>query len=154
MRARLLLPLALGVAVSACGSTPTPAVSATSPEDHAQLIAKIDQFNRSIREGDKEGYGDVFVEDFVFAWSRNGQIYDREAILPNVVPTPDYAPLVDELIVRTYGDAAIANYRVRKNPDDAGARVTFSYVRIDGEWKVMASHSTKIVPPEPEETDE
>ena len=87
----------------------------------------------------------MFVDDFVFTWSRNGQIYDRESILPNVVPTPDYAPLVDEEIVRIYGDSAIVNYRVRKAEDEPGARVTFSYARVGDEWKVVASHSTPIV---------
>ena len=114
-------------------------------DDRAQLIARIDQFNSAIREGDKQKYGDVFVEDFVFTWSRDGQIYDREMILPHVVPTPDYQPLVDELIVRIYGDSAVVNYRVRKKPEDVGTRVTFSYARINGEWKVVASHSTAIV---------
>jgi len=134
MRHLLLLPL-LGSLVSC--STPA--------ADRAQLVAKIEQFNSSIREGDKQKYGDVFVEDFIFTWSRDGQIYDRATILPNVVPTPDFAPIVDELLVRTYGDSAVVNYRVRKEPEDDGVRVTFSYARIDGEWKVMASHSTAIV---------
>lgn len=139
MRRFMLLPLL--VTLVACA---TPAAS-TDAEVRELLVAKIDQFNRSIREGDRQGYADVFVEDFVFTWSRNGQIYDRETILPNVVPTPDYDPLVDELIVRIYGDAAITNYRARKNDEDAGTRVTFSYARVDDEWKVVARHSTKIV---------
>jgi hypothetical protein len=136
----LLLP-----ALVAC-ATPSAA------EDREHLVARIEQFNSAIREGDQQKYADVFVDDFVFTWSRNGQIYDREAILPNVVPTPEYDPIVDELIVRTYGDAATVTYRVRQKPEDAGARVTFSYGRIDGVWKVLASHGTKIV--EPEETED
>ena len=135
MRRHLLLPL-LG-ALAACA---TPSTSAET-DDHRQLVARIDQFNSAIREGDPEKYADVFVDDFVFTWSRNGQIYDREMILPNVVPTPDFDPTVDELIVRTYGDSAVVNYRVRRKPEDAGTRVTFSYAKIDGEWKVVASHS-------------
>lgn len=138
MRSLLLLPV---LALAACATSPTP----TAAEDRAALLAKVEQFNSAIREGDKQKYGDVFVDDFVFTWSRNGQVYDRATILPNVVPTPDFEPLVDEVIVRTYGDGAIVNYRVRKQPEDAGARVTFAYARIDGEWKVMASHSTTIV---------
>ncbi len=130
--------------VVAPATTPTPA------EDREALLARIDQFNSTIREGDKDGYADVFVDDFVFTWSRNGQIYDRESILPNVVPTPDYNPLVDEHIVRIYGDSAIVNYRVRKEEGEDGARVTFSYARIDGGWKVVASHSTPIVVDEEE----
>jgi hypothetical protein len=131
---------ALPCALVSCATPPTDAA------DRAQLIARIDQFNSAIRGGDKQQYADVFVDDFVFTWSRNGQLYDRETILPNVVPTPDFDPTVDEVIVRIYGDSAIVNYRVRKEPGDAGARVTFSYARIDGVWKVVASHSTTIVP--------
>jgi hypothetical protein len=139
MRAALLLLVAL----ASCATPGAPDAAA----DRAALVARIDQFNDAVREGDKDKYADVFVDDFVFTWSRDGQIYDREAILPNVVPTPDFAPLVDELIVRVYGDSAIVNYRVRKTPGDAGARVTFSYARIDGVWRVVASHSTPIVTP-------
>ena len=140
MRRHLLLPLI--VALASCGSTPAPADDAA---DRDQLVAKIEQFNSAIREGDKQKYADVFVDDFVFTWSRNGQIYDREMILPNVVPTPDFNPVVDEVIVRIYGDSAIVNFRVSKDPEAAGARVTFSCARIGGEWKVLASHSTTIV---------
>jgi len=127
--------------LTACGEQSAPSAAS----DHEQLIARVDQLHDAIREGDKEKYADVFVDDFVFTWSRNGQIYDRASILPNVVPTPDFAPLVDETLVRIYGDSAIVNVRVRQKPEDAGARVTFSYARIDGVWKVVASHSTPIV---------
>ncbi len=148
MRLHVLVPLILVLA-----SCATPSMSADGG-DREQLIAKIDQFNSAIREGDKQKYGDVFVEDFVFTWSRDGQIYNREMILPNVVPTPGFDPMVDELIVRIYGDSAVANYRVRKNQGDAGTRVTFSYARIDGDWKVVASHSTTIVVASEEEAED
>lgn len=143
-RARVAAPLALTASLFALTSCATRA--ATSPdEDREQLIARVDQFHDAIREGDKEKYGDVFVEDFVFTWSRNGQIYDRATILPNVVPTPDFAPLVDEALVRIFGDSATVTFRVRQKPEDAGARVTFSCARIDGVWKVVASQGTPIV---------
>ncbi len=137
------LALALAAALATCAPPTEPAADAD--RDRAALLARIEQFNSAIREGDKEKYADVFTPDFVFTWSRNGQIYDRETILPNVVPTPDYAPLVDEEIVRVHGDTAVTNYRVRKKEGDAGVRVTFSCARIDGVWKVVASHSTAIV---------
>lgn len=140
MRRRLLVPL-IGL-LAACSTQPV----AQDTDDRAQLLARVEQFNRSIREGDRQGYADVFVDDFVFTWSRNGQIYDRETILPNVVPTPDHDPVADEFIVRTYGDSAVVNFRSRKDPGDAGVRVTFSYARVGGEWKVVSSHSTAIIP--------
>lgn len=117
--------------------------------DRQQLLDKIEQFNSAIREGDKQKYSDVFTDDFIFTWSRNGRIYTREMILPNVVPTPDYQPIVDEILIRVHGDSAIVNYRVRRKEQDTGTRVTFSYSRIKGEWKVIATHSTQIVPSEP-----
>ncbi|MEM7167454.1 MAG: nuclear transport factor 2 family protein [Planctomycetota bacterium] len=119
--------------------------SSVGTGDRQRLIDKIEQFNRAIREGDKDKYASVFVADFVFTWSRDGQVYDREMILPNVVPTPDYQPIVDEIRTRIYGDSAVANYRVRRNLDDSGTRVTFAYARIGDDWKVVASHSTAIV---------
>jgi len=142
---RRLAPLLLALASCATPATPPDIADRADRADREQLVARIDQFNSAIREGDKEKYADVFVDDFVFTWSRDGQIYDREKILPNVVPTPDYDPSVDEVIVRIYGDTAVVNYRVRRRPADTGTRVTFSYARIAGEWKVLASHSTAIV---------
>lgn len=139
--------------LSAClppapGTMPAPASKHSYSEDRAGLLTTIEQFNSSIRDGDKERYGGLFVEDFLFTWSRNGQLYDRAAILPNVVPTPTHNPLIDELQVRIYGDAGVVNFRSRADDQEPGARVTFSCARIDGEWKVMASHSTLIVPEE------
>jgi hypothetical protein len=127
---------------------------ATSAEaDRRALLARVDQFHASIRDGDPDGYADLFTDDFLFTWSRDGQIYAKEVILPNVVPTPDFQPVVDEYLVRNYGKAAVVSFRVRKDPSDVGVRVTFSYVKRRGVWKVMASHSTKIVEGEPEEAD-
>jgi hypothetical protein len=141
VRSLVLLPLLL--ILTSCA---TPSTTPRSDDaDRELLIAKIEQFNSAIRAGDKAQYGDVFVEDFLFTWSRDGQIYDRATILPNVVPTPDYDPLVDEILVRIHGDSAAINYRVRMKPEDTGVRVTFSCARIDDEWKVLASQSTVIV---------
>lgn len=141
MRFVALAPLVLLAA--GCATQERPSADA----DRERLLARVTQFHDAIREGDKDAYADVFVDDFVFTWSRDGRLYDREAILPNVVPTPDFAPLVDEEIVRIRGDAAIVCFRVRKSADDTGARVTFSCARIDGAWKVLASHGTPIAAP-------
>lgn len=117
-------------------------------EDRQLLLDKIEQFNSAIREGDKEKYSDVFTDDFIFTWSRNGQNFTKEMILPNVVPTPDFNPIVDEVEMRQYGDSAIVSFRTRQKAKDAGVRVTFSYSKIKGKWKVTSSHSTIIIPPE------
>jgi hypothetical protein len=160
MRALVLLTvLSLCAACATPQTEPVAVVEETPPdpaEQRALLIQKIEDFHRSIREGDKEGYAGVFTDDFVFTWSRNGQIYDKESILPNVVPTPDFHPLVDELLVRIHGDAAVLNFRVRKSEGEGepGARVTFSCGRVGDEWKVLASHSTPIVVDEDAATDE
>ena len=131
----------------ACAKTPVvvPAAVPDASADREALVATIEQFNRAIRDGDKERYGGLFVEDFLFTWSRNGQLYDRAAILPNVVPTPTHSPLIDEVQVRIYGDTGVVNFRSRSDEQEAGVRVTFSCARIDGEWTVVASHSTPIV---------
>lgn len=149
--ARPAVLLAVPVLLAACAST------ASDPDaDRAALLARIDQFHDSIRDGDKAAYADVFTDDFLFTWSRDGQIYAPETIFPNVVPTPDLSVIVDEQLVRLHGDAAAVSFRVRKAEaaDEPGVRVTFSYVRKSGVWKVMATHSTKIVPPEAAETTE
>lgn len=119
-----------------------------SDEDRQPLLDKIEQFHSAIRDGNKKKYSDVFTDDFIFTWSRNGQNFTKEMILPNVVPTPDFNPTVDEIEMRQYGDSAIVSFRTRQKTKDAGVRVTFSYSKINGEWKVISSHSTIIVPPE------
>jgi peptidylprolyl isomerase len=119
--------------------------SAQDATDRDRLLAKVEQFNAAIREGDVDKYADVFVEDFVFTWSRDGQVWSPESIFPNVVLTPDYSPLVDEVVVRINGDAAVVNYRSRTNADDSGVRVTFSFARVDGQWKAQAYQTTAVV---------
>ena len=128
------------IALASCAGPP----AATEAEDREQLLARIEQFNEAIREGDVEKYTDVFVDDFVFTWAPDGQIYAPEEIFPNVVPTPDHAPSVDELVVRIYGDAAIVNARMKQLPHEAGVRVTFSFARVESAWKVVAYQSTNI----------
>ena len=50
----------------------------------------------------------------------------------------------DKIVVRTYGSAAIVNSRMRQQSDEAGVRITFSFARVDGAWKVVAYQSTQI----------
>ena len=138
-RAAILVLLCL----ASCGTPPPD----TEAEDREQLLARIDQFNESVRDGDVEKYSDVFVDDFVFTWAPDGQIYSPEDIFPKVVPTPDHAPSVDEVLVRIYGDAAIVNARMRQPPNEAGVRITFSFARVEGVWKVVAYQSTNIIEP-------
>ena len=133
--------LVSAAALASCAGPPAP----TAEQDREHLLARIQQFNDAIREGDVEKYADVFVDDFVFTWAPDGQIYSPESIFPNVVPTPDHAPTVDEVVVRTLGDAAIVNVRMRQPPNELGVRVTFSFARVDGVWKVLAYQSTQIV---------
>jgi hypothetical protein len=131
--------------------------ASSNPADREALLARVDQFHVAIRDGDPQSYADLFTEDFLFTWSRDGQLYSKEVILPNVVPTPDFRPLIDEYQVRAYERAAVVSFRVRKETTDPGVRVTFSYVKQRGVWKVMASHSTAIVEgraDEPEATTE
>lgn len=119
----------------------------TEAEDRQRLLQRVEQFNQAIRDGDLESYTDVFVDDFVFTWAPDGQIYSPESIFPNVVPTPDHNPDVDQIIVRIYGDAAIVNARMRQPPNEIGTRTTFSFARVEGVWKVVAYQSTQIVDP-------
>jgi hypothetical protein len=131
--------LSLLAILAACSPPP-----ATDDEVRGQLLARVDQFNESIRDGDVERYADVFVEDFVFTWAPDGQIYSPESILPNVVPTPDHAPIVDEVLVRRYGEGAVLNARIRQQEDEPGVRVTFSFALVEGAWKVLSYQSTQI----------
>lgn len=64
------------IALASCVGPP----AATEAEDSEQLLARIEQFNEAIREGDVEKYTDVFVDDFVFTWAPDGQIYTPEEI--------------------------------------------------------------------------
>lgn len=116
--------------------------------EHPELMTVVHQFYGSIRAGDRVAYADVFCEDFVFTWSGDGAVWSPESILPNVVPTPDHTVLIDEVVTRIRGDAAILNYRARDSERVAGVRVTFSLVHQDGDWKAMSYQSTTI--PEPE----
>lgn len=125
---------------------PTTALAEDGSSTRLMLIAKVNQFNAAIKEGDKEKYADVFIEDMLFTWSNNGQLYSLESILPNVQPTPDFNPIVDEYRFRNFGNSAILNFRSRSSETEIGTRVTLSFVLIDGKWKVAALQSTKIIP--------
>ena len=117
---------------------------ASEPTESSELMALVDQFYNSIRAGDREGYADVFVDDFVFTWSGDGGVWAPESIFPNVAPTPDLVVLIDEVVTRSYGDAALINFRQRSSEEEPGVRVTFSLVRLSGEWKAMSYQSTAI----------
>ena len=110
-----------------------------------ELLARVDQFNRALRDGDVEMYSDVFADDFLFTWSENGQVFEKPELLPNVRPTPSYNPIVDQVRVRVYERAAVANFRLRLSDDEPGTRVTFSFSYEGDCWKVIAVHSTKII---------
>ena len=147
--------LAIPLVLASCSATPEtePVRPADPARDRIELVQKIEDFHRSIREGDKEGYAGVFTDDFVFTWSRERTDLRQGVDPPERRPDAGLPAAHGRTPVRIHGDAAVLNFRVRKSEEEPGARVTFSCGRIDGVWKVLASHSTPIVEDEDEDED-
>ena len=113
--------------------------------------------------GVKSAHERFWADDLVYTSSR-GTRTSREAILAsfdNAPPVEEQPPgpvySADDVELRWYGDTAVVAFKLVATPPNDGAVDyyfnTGTFVKRDGEWRVVAWQATKIPPAEDSEED-
>jgi ketosteroid isomerase-like protein len=112
------------------------------------------QWADAVVRHDVETINRIQADDFEFT-DPAGQIWTKARALESVKSGQLQIDAFEmtEFKIRVYGDAAIVNFRVVWNgkygeADISGPqRMTDVFVRRDGNWRCVSSHTTRIPPP-------
>ena len=150
---RLVL-LSLLICMVACTNRNTPAagVAASDAEKNA-VVQTMHDWAQGYLTRDRAILDRVRADDWVYSGDPSGAVVTKqEADKMFLGDTStrytafDYA----DLNVRVYGTSAVVNARENMRwetdgkPDSASYRVTATFVKQDGQWRCVASHSSPV----------
>src|SRR6266403_3864341 len=119
--------------------------------DEAALKALEEKWDAANLKGDTATLSAIFVDTFI-STSNEGKARTKAEILAQLKSgeVKYETSKVEDMKVFVYGDAAVVNGRwkakfVEKGkPVDTAERFTDTYVRQNGQWRCVASHSSTI----------
>ena len=122
------------------------------PADDAAVREVLRQWDEAFERRDMEALGRILAEDFTLT-NAAGQVVDRNQYLVSIVKAPDMLQASggsEDVHVRVFGETAVVTGRspVKGRPGGRALvvpgqyRFTDVYVKRDGRWQAIASHST------------
>jgi ketosteroid isomerase-like protein len=128
------------------------AFSQTSTQQ--ELTTLLHNFLDGAAKGDKAAFERFFDEDVIYTRAV-GAVIDRASILKNVEPPKPGEPAdhydAEDILVHQKGDVAVMNFRLvveaeeHGKPEKSYYRNTGTFLRENGQWKVIAWQATPIV---------
>jgi ketosteroid isomerase-like protein len=111
------------------------------------ITALNEEYIAALLAGDADWYRDHITDDFVCI-EPDGTILDKPAFLRDAARGPAAASfVVEDLHIRIYGTVAIVQAIGRFSCDNGVAgtnRYTDVYARVDGAWKAVTAHITRV----------
>jgi len=142
------------LALSLCGL----AVGKDSADATQELAGMLHNFLDGAAKGDKAAFELFFAEDVIYTRAV-GVVLDRATILKDVTAPKPGEPVVhydaEDIVVHQKGDVAVVKFRLVVVADDQGKqkktnyRNTGTFLKQDGQWKVIAWQATPIVESKP-----
>lgn len=144
-------PIAVTSLLAALAAWTTP-LGAQSTEEVVMAITQ--EACDAAREGDVATLERLLAPEFTLVGS-NAEIQSREDFLAEVrAGEPEYGVFHNyAMTARVYGDAAIVQGitslagRAGGEPFEVDVRFTDTLIRVDGEWRMVVSHVTRIPSP-------
>ena len=136
--------------------TPAPETPATTPSaasDEQQLLTIEQEWCGAYLHGDADYLTRLLTDDFVITNSR-AEVNDKAAELQETRDRTVHYTVFEnrDMTVRVHGDAAVVTGRTRLKGTIAAsgkaieAEVQFTdvFARIDGRWRAIAAHSSRV----------
>ena len=118
-----------------------------------ELTTLLHNFLDGAAKGDKAAFERFFDEDVIYTRAV-GAVIDRASILKSLQPPKPGEPTdhydAEDILVHQKGDVAVMNFRLVVEGDDHGKpeksyyRNTGTFLRENGQWKVIAWQATPI----------
>jgi ketosteroid isomerase-like protein len=159
--ARWLTVLIAGLCIlSAACAAPRPAVagrgsaSADDVERQIRLLEEV-EWGRAVARKDTAWFERHVANEAAFTTGRTGKVTTKAQEMADILSptTGGGEDKVQELRVQSYGDAAVATFKLdtrgtdRTGPYHRVARYTEVWISRDGRWQLAASHSSLIPGP-------
>lgn len=120
----------------------------------SSVSAELQQFEQRLastyKAGDCDAWGDMLAPEWSVIHIMGNVITKAEALRMCNAPRPAIDTItIDEVSVRSYGDAAVVTGRTTArtagpNPESVALRFTDVFIRRDGRWLVAASQATRV----------
>jgi len=125
--------------------------SATPSGEEAELKALEQKWNDAYLKGDSTALDAILAETFI-STDAEGKVSTKAETLAHLKSgqTKYQTSQVDDMKVSVYGDTAVVNGRwkgkfvEKRKPVNGTERFTDTYVRQNGQWRCVASHSSHI----------
>jgi uncharacterized protein (TIGR02246 family) len=143
--------VALLVFASPAAAQKNPPPVAQTSEDEQAVRAVLDSWLKALERGDTAALKQIIAEDYLITVS-DGRILNREEDLAPIVAgrLQFLSAKTDSVRIRVFGNAAIVTgvgaYTVKMGDKPVAIRERFTdvYIKRDGVWKPVSSHSTPL----------
>ena len=122
----------------------------------AEVRALEEKNRRAEMKSDMTALAESWADTF-FLVTPMGTVAEKEELLKQIAPDAPRADIdsyeKQNLVVRIHGDAAVSSYRVevhgryQANPFSHRFQVTNVWIRRDGRWQIVTTHTALL--PEP-----
>ncbi|HEY6978523.1 MAG TPA: nuclear transport factor 2 family protein [Chitinophagaceae bacterium] len=116
-----------------------------------EVMMKMANLRNAILSKDSVTLSNLLADDVTYGHS-SGLIQTKAELIRSIVSgEQDYKSLEpSDMIVRIYDNAGVVNANVKASviykgkPTDLNMAVTFTWVKINGDWKLVARQSVKL----------
>jgi hypothetical protein len=129
------------------------------PEPKDDPIGVVIQYENDAAAADLAGDVSFYQKNLTDDWSdgmSNGRFQTKKELISDLtdkVHNITFHETLANMKVRVYGDSAVANYTETYDALTSGKRVaktiitTDTFVKVGGQWKLAASHSSAVARP-------
>lgn len=130
-------------------------IANSEPEDG---VAWMTQYEHDAAAADLSGDVSFYQRNVADDWTdgmSNGRFQNKKELISDLTDKANnitFHETISDLKVRPYGDTAIATYTEMYDALISGKRVsktiitTDTFVRMGGQWKLVAAHSSAVTP--------
>ena len=116
-----------------------------------EVMMKMENLRNALLSKDSVALSNLLADDVTYGHS-SGLIQTKAELIRSIMSgEQDYKSIEpSNMVVRIYDNAGVVNAKVKANliyqgkPTDLNMAVTFTWVKISGEWKLVARQSVKL----------
>ena len=116
-----------------------------------EVMMKMENLRNALLSKDSVALSNLLADDVTYGHS-SGLIQTKTELIRSIVSgEQDYKSIEpSNMIVRIYDNAGVVNTKVKASviyqgkPIDLNMAVTFTWVKINGEWKLVARQAVKL----------
>ncbi|HMJ70868.1 MAG TPA: nuclear transport factor 2 family protein [Cyclobacteriaceae bacterium] len=126
-------------------------VSAYAQKDEADVAKSVETLNQAIIDGKKAALENITADELTYGHS-NGLVEDKATFVQTLVSgASDFVTIVtSEQVIRVIGNTATVRHKLvaetnnNNVPGKANIAVLLVFLKVKGEWKLLARQAVKV----------